>query len=30
MYIVTMSYNSTNEVYTLDKSDSDQLSKFVT
>jgi hypothetical protein len=28
--IVTMSYNSTNEVYTLDKYDSKQLSKFVT
>jgi hypothetical protein len=27
---VTMSYNSTNEVYTLDKNDSEQLSKFVT
>lgn len=27
---VTMSYNSTNEVYTLDRNDSEQLSKFVT
>jgi hypothetical protein len=26
---VTMSYNSTNEVYTLDRNDSEQLSKFV-
>ena len=28
--IITMSYNSTNEVYTLDRNDSEQLSKFVT
>ena len=27
---VTMSYNSTNEVYTLDRNDLEQLSKFVT
>jgi hypothetical protein len=27
--MVTMSYNSTNEVYTLDRNDSEQLSKFV-
>ena len=27
---VIMSYNSTNEVYTVDKNDSKQLSKFVT
>jgi hypothetical protein len=27
---VTMSYNFTNEVYTLDRNDSEQLSKFVT
>src|ERR1700738_217709 len=28
--MVTMSYNSTNEVYTLDRNDLEQLSKFVT
>ena len=27
---VTMSYNPTNEIYTLDRNDSEQLSKFVT
>jgi len=27
---ITMSYNSINEVYTLDRNDSKQLSKFVT
>ena len=30
IYIATMSYNSTNEVYTLDRYDSKQLSKFMT
>ena len=30
MCILTMSYNSTNEVYTLDMNNSEQLSEFVT
>ena len=30
MSIVTMSYNATNEVYTLDRIDAKEIEKFVT
>ena len=29
IYIVTMSYNATNEIHTLDRIDAEELEKFV-